>query len=387
MKRLMTIFAISLLALYGCEGNKQPADELITVDVTASYPWKELVLQDFMDVEYIPLETNDEFLCRGFVRAVGHNHVIATNRNNDGNIYIFDRNGKALRIINKKGGSGDEYNHISSIVLNEENNEMFINDTYAKKILVLDLEGNLKRKLLHKSDFLFYEMFNFDQDNLICHDTYNEYDPSSPPHGQAFMLISKQDGRITKELQIPYKEKETIIIKTQPDEVTGMFYSYSPSSINPIMPYFNDYVLVELSADTIYKYSPDHTMAPIIERTPSIHSMNPQEFLIVNLLTDHYYFMEAIIKNMDYEATNLLYDKQEKAIFRYKVYNDDYTYKKEAYLKSRPLNGEIPSCQFLEADELIRDYKRGKLKGKLKDVAANLEEDSNPVIMLIKHKK
>ena len=32
-------------------------NELITVDVTKNYPEKELTLQDFMDVEYIPLET------------------------------------------------------------------------------------------------------------------------------------------------------------------------------------------------------------------------------------------------------------------------------------------------------------------------------------------
>lgn len=32
---------------------------------------KDLILQDFMDVEYIPLETNDEFINQGFVRATG----------------------------------------------------------------------------------------------------------------------------------------------------------------------------------------------------------------------------------------------------------------------------------------------------------------------------
>lgn len=82
-----------------------------------------------------------------------------------------------------------------------------------------------------------------------------------------------------------------------------------------------------------------------------------------------------------------MYDKQKKALFRYKVYNGDYTNDEEAFLKSRPLNGEIPSCQYLEAWKLVRDYNEGRLKGRLKEIAAKLDPEDNPVIMMIKHKK
>ena len=53
------MLAFILFIFSGCGGNKQSEDDLITVDVTAQYPKKELILQDFMDVEYIPLETTD----------------------------------------------------------------------------------------------------------------------------------------------------------------------------------------------------------------------------------------------------------------------------------------------------------------------------------------
>ena len=97
--------------------------------------------------------------------------------------------------------------------------------------------------------------------------------------------------------------------------------------------------------------------------------------------------MEVVEKVLPFSSTDIVYDKQENTLFRYKVYNSDYTYDKEAFLKSEPLNGEIPSCQYLEAWELIKDYKGGRLKGKLKDIASKLGEEDNPVIMLIKHKK
>ena len=51
MKQTNTILAIILLVvLAGCGENKQSTDDLITVDVSKSYPKKELILQDFMDV-------------------------------------------------------------------------------------------------------------------------------------------------------------------------------------------------------------------------------------------------------------------------------------------------------------------------------------------------
>ena len=53
----------------------------------------------------------------------------------------------------------------------------------------------------------------------------------------------------------------------------------------------------------------------------------------------------------------------------------------------RPLNDEIASWQILEAYQLVEDYEKGKLKGKLKEIASKLDKEDNPVIMLIKYKK
>jgi len=37
--------------------------------------------------------------------------------------------------------------------------------------------------------------------------------------------------------------------------------------------------------------------------------------------------------------------------------------------------------------QLVEAHKKGLLKGKLKEIAATLDEEDNPVIMLVKHKK
>jgi hypothetical protein len=70
------------------------------------------------------------------------------------------------------------------------------------------------------------------------------------------------------------------------------------------------------------------------------------------------------------------------------VYNGDYTGKEEMYMNVlRPVNHEIESWQALEAHRLVESYEKGELQGRLKEIAAGLDEESNPVVMLVKHRK
>ena len=83
-----------------------------------------------------------------------------------------------------------------------------------------------------------------------------------------------------------------------------------------------------------------------------------------------------------------MYDRQENKFSGYIVYNGDFSNKKEVYMNAgRLVNHEIISWQRLEAYQLVESYKKGELKGQLKEIAATMNEESNPVIMLIKHKK
>jgi hypothetical protein len=392
MKRANTILAMILFAMAGCGGCRQSdiqSDDLITVDVTKSYPKKELILQDFMDVEYIPLETNDEFVTQGMVLAIGKEIILVKNHVDDGDIFIFDRKGKGIKKINRKGQSGEEYTYITDIVLDEDAEEMFVSDHWARKISVYDLNGKFKRSFSHKDGTKYYDIYNFDRGNLICHDGYFSNDGAA--NRQPFMIISKQNGSITKEIQIPF-EKKFLAVMILRDEANKTTYS-AKANYSPIIPSFNNWIVIEPSSDTIYSYSPDHTMTPFIARIPSIQSMDPEVFLFPGILTDRYYFMESVKKIYDFGAqdgfpgTDLMYDRQEKAIFKYTVYNDDYSDKRPVLMKTQPVNDEVVTWQRIYADRLVDTYEKGHLKGRLKEIAATLDEEDNPVIMLIKHKK
>ena len=391
MKRSTTISAAILFVMFGfigCNQSKPQSEGLIIVDVTnTDYPIKELILQDFMDVEYIALETNDDFINQGFVQSIGQKIIVVKNGINDGDIFIYKRKtGEAIRKFNHKGQGAEEYVAISGIVLDEDKYEMFVTDNVSRRMLVYNLDGKYLRSFKFQKNAMYKKIYNFDKQNLIC------YDFSSSNEGQSFAIISKQDGSITQEIQIPFEEIKTIYIFLR-DEANDMTYGAAPY-IYPIIPVpNNNWILVEPSSDTIYSYSSEYEMKPFLTRVPSIQSMNPEVFLLPSVVTDRYCFMEIVKKEYSFStgkgfpSTFLMYDRQEKSIFRYTVNNADYSYKNIVNMVLSPESSEVAFYHKIEPSGLVDSYKKGELKGKLKEIASKLDPEDNPVIMLIKHKK
>jgi len=81
-----------------------------------------------------------------------------------------------------------------------------------------------------------------------------------------------------------------------------------------------------------------------------------------------------------------MYDMQENTIHNYTVINDDYSTKKTLEFSTFNANKTIAFWQKIEAYELIEINQKGELKGALKEIASKLNEDDNPVIMLVKYK-
>lgn len=385
MKQIKTILAIVLLAvLAGCGGNRDSKDDLIVVDVSKSYPEKELILQDLMDVEYLALETSDEFLTQGLVKDVGKEYVLVTNRTNDGDILLFDRQtGKGVRKINRKGQGAEEYPRIQGIILDEANGEIFVK-TLGNKILVYDLSGGFKRCLNLGREVS--SVFDYDKEHLICYDM-SDYHSKGGERSKAYhIILSKQDGSVTGEIFIPFKTINTPIVKDGDRFVANYSYQIRLSR--------GQWTLMDASSDTIYNYEPDGTLTPCVVRTPSAPAMQPEVFLYMGISTDRYCFMQTVQNVFNFEKGNgfyddeLVYDKKEKALFQVTVCNGDYVEKRPVAMTAKSINREIEDVTTLNAPRLVEIYKEGGLKdGKLKEIASKLDEEDNPVVMLIKQKR
>jgi hypothetical protein len=263
------------------------------------------------------------------------------------------------------------------ITLDEDNNEMFVND--VGKILVYDLFGNFKRSFNHIGDNMSYRIYNFDKDHLIH--------VSKDREGrQQHIIISKHDGSLVKTIEIPYKEVKSPISSRTLDGGMTVSSSYN---YNSIIPYQNGMIVVESSSDTLFKLLSDYSITPFILRTPSIQSMETEVFLFPFIFTERYCFMESFRKEGEFPRTNLMYDKQEKLIYTFTLVNADFSTKRFVNISFAEISylQDVAFWQKLEAYELIEANEKGELKGKLKEVAAELNDDSNPVIMLIKYRK
>ena len=385
--RKTNIWFLNLLFFTGIGfGSCNQADKdskYITVNVNENYPEKEIVLQDFMDVEYIPLETTDEFITQGAVLSIGDKYILIKNYVNDGNIYVFDRKtGKGIRKINRKGQGGEEYAFIVSAALDEDNEEIFVNST--KKILVYDLSGNFKRSFNTADDADYMDVFNYDKNNLICYDMTVYYRDGEEKEKEFYhSIISKQDGSVTRGISIPFKTVKAPFVR-QGDVIAAI-------PVRALIPCQDNWLLVETSSDTIYSYRPDkNLLSPFIVRKSS---GEPDVLITMGPVTDRYYFFKKIEKKFDFSkgngfpTTDLMYDKEEDSFFEPVIFNADYINKQEVNVTENVGNGDVATYQNLAADRLVEAYADNKLKSPLKEIAEKLNEESNPVVMLIKYKK
>lgn len=378
MTNLYRIIIFSIFLLFtSCEHNQKTFRKKypISINIEKDYVQKKIVLQEFMDIEYIALETSDIFLSQGQILCVGKDIIVVKNNIQDGNIFLFDKKGKGVRVLNRCGAGPEEYTMIFRAALDENNKELFINDAISRKINVYDLGGNFKRSFSYDGNLRIDDIFNFNDENLIGKVGNEENNVS------IFEIISKRDGSIVKDLKIYYEQKKTTRIDSDGDFF--ILYPYTP-----LLPSDENWILSEVSSDTIFKLSTDYRLNPFIVRTPSMRFLDSDIFLFPKILTSLYYFMEKVEKKTNrFVKTDLVYDQSEEKTYRYSLYNDDLLDKQPLNTTTlKPLDDGSGFWQVMEAHKLIELYKKDKLKGQLKALAAELEEDANPVIMLAKNK-
>ncbi|GHT60073.1 hypothetical protein AGMMS50239_08230 [Bacteroidia bacterium] len=385
VKQFFFIIASLILASCGDKSNKQT--EVIIVDVTETYPAKEMHLQDIADVKYVPLGSNEEFLIGDYFRiaSVDDERIVIFSRNH---IFTFDPAGNPLTLINKTGQKkGEEYNSIYKSIIEPHQKKILIFDLSQHKCLVFDLQGNYERDFpisTNNEYITINDLENFDENNLILY-TENLFEINKTP----FLILSKNDGKIMKQIEIPF---EKIIIPAIVDAERGVAMSVNYKSIQLLK---SGFLLTELSSDTIYHLSSSGQLSPFIARTPAIQSMNKPVFLLFGAETVRYLFMSTVVFKFDFESftgfpeTPLIYDKKEEQTYQCVLYNDDYPSKKQAGIENSTnfINtANATAVVLFQAYELIEAYKQGNLNGQLKEIASKLTEDDNPVLMVAKFK-
>ena len=111
MRKTEWSYTLIFLLLLACNNKNVQEQDLITVDVTISYPKKILILQDLFDIEYVSLETSDEYITSGTPNDIEGDCLLISDaiRNNTGNIFLFGKDGKGIKKISRLGQGAEEY--------------------------------------------------------------------------------------------------------------------------------------------------------------------------------------------------------------------------------------------------------------------------------------
>lgn len=373
---------ITFLLLAGCSTSPQKENgSYLEIKANQTPHEKEIILQEIAEeISYIPLETNDTMLLRGVFLSIC-NEGIAVMHQVDGQVFLFDGKGKAKGSISRKGGGPEEYVGMQQAVVDWKRNELFVLD-YKPHIKVYDLNGNYKRTLSMPIKVRDREMYPYSDSHLVFFkevpDTeIGQADKDFAPY-QPIILLDKSTGQT---ITLPYTKTSNVSIRLSSGWVNN--YAIYASGKNVY--------LSDVSSDTIYQLHPStHKVEPIMVRIPSLNSMDGERFLL-NLegITDRYAFLLRTNKEIkgraDQYIQEWMYDIQTGEALLPIFKNEDYPSMKLDAHALIHCQGE-DNCLFmkLEAFELIEALENGELNGELKSIAERLQEDDNPVLMVVK---
>jgi hypothetical protein len=375
-----------------CHNSKNEDFTLITVDLSKDYPLNDTIsIQQLGKVEYIPLETDDHFLCDGYdgIKFINNEIIVFYNISNN-DFLIFNSDGKAINKFNRQGQGPEEYLTLYGVIYDSGRRELFINSS-DRLLKVYDLHGNFKRQLINFNDFIhninYKELYSLDEYNFLLFSSERD---STGSVINKFSLFSKQSG----------EEVNTLNINTMPYHIIQNYFSrgersvlMDSMSINGRFPKFivkhiHSFFYNEYRSDTIFEFSNDlNTQNPIIIREPSIYSHNFKGFLFLDIVTQDNYFLRFYKTTFDSMPEWLMVNKKTKQITRQNFYNEDDLNKNKVYFGSETGNlkkiDDKTYYKLFDAFTLKEAYYSNELQGELKELAAKIKEDDNPVLMII----
>ena len=359
------------------------------LDLNVRYPKKIVDLQDIADVEYIVLETHEDGLVSGsFYTTLTDSLIITYNSSND--ILIFYRDGRFSHSFNREGGSGKEHSLISeNLCVNPEQKEIYIYESARGRIQVYSFDGQHKRTLKVKGDgFEFGRLFYIDTKSMLLEDR-NDVGPNGN-NPRPYYRLSVADGS-KKRLPLTV-EKRISNAECRYVKESDLFWGISVN-ISPVANINGELIISDFALDTVFAYR-DERLIPIARKVNWMKKSGVPWLVTLDAITDKYYLWHAIekdTKKMVWPDKTFLQDRYTGECTQIKLADKNITDKKyrfrhraSANLFCLP-NGYI--MQYYSAYRLVELYKEGKLQGELKEIASNLTEDDNSVLMLAKFKE
>lgn len=437
MKKYVTIL-ISVCLLSACGGRQTETDEngkplVIDLQTAISSPVKEMLLSDVAeDIEIIPLETKEETMFHRDLHIISFRHGILLcpgGGEKTRPIMLFDRQGKFVRYIGSIGQGPEDMLLHASIGYDEDKQEIIVPDMVDLK--VYGINGKFKRKLFKYREDGEYWYANRDAREIRDYrfaDGYHIFRrmfPVPTVNESWQIMIFDYNGRLVAKIADPINVQHEDKIAV--DLMTAMPSSYW-HCIAPIMSFYHGTHSILFDAnDTIYLLpaSKERLIPRYLMKTGS-EVFTPEVLHSIDQTGD---FLNKYIQPRDIlETQDYIYLVAEKGVYSHlcrfnkmtgevqSVHNKGEVIHQKAmgihvrradapgftddlaggcsffprHTNDNEWIGVIPAERLLheiDIEELERkEVKLPHRKKQLIDVLRNLNEDDNPVLMIVKLK-
>ena len=390
---ILYLFILSIFVA-GCFSYEQSHEGLPYIDVTKTYCEKEVDLTDIADVHYLHLNTkNEDFLYQGSIDYVTQNTIVIVDRSSN-SILLFSKNGEPKSRFNRRGQGPEEYSRASSIMYDEDKDEVYIIPDFNDHMKIYSSSGEYKRTLTFPQINIGNQLGFFDNQSILVYDntklwrninkqySVDKTDVAKHVNDSSFFLISTTDGKVLEYIELPSNNSIDISTIKQGDISGQIGYTRVRKCIDGVL-------LYNPETDTVFLYNNDKSLSPFIDKKPLLSNLDPMVVMDICMDTESFQFL-SIYPYLKGEFPSPIYymrDKNTGEIVRPKVILPDY---KEKNLNFDPrLQNYYENGYHFELDlfELKEAYKENKLSGKLKELVATLdEEEDNNVFMLVQFK-
>lgn len=395
----VSILGIILLLLLSCTGpsTHSLSNELIEIDVKKEYPKKDIVLNDIAEITYIPLETNDSSVIHPSFEISLSTDTIITGDYFQSKLFFFNKKGDYLGGFKRCcGQSGTEYHSLNLFTVDYTQQELYVyDDFFLSYILVYDFSGNFKRRIKLPKQVWLRHLYVYDDKNLIGYSKWSwhgKFDGKSDVvEENPYYFIDKQTG-VMSPVPITIKKRISDDVKFR-DEKTGESMLTS-LYMNPMLKTKDGFIIADPSLDTVYHFVND-VLTPVTVFKNRDMEENLVDLHSVIFYSDRYLLLEVQKKEVDYARKTLVEhpnhflfcDRETQEICEATLYISDKTSKLK--IDSYDVS-EIPDNMFVSlftAGYLKWLLEQGTLKGELKKIAENLDEEANSVMMIAKFKQ
>jgi len=389
------LFAILLIIASCNPETKEIPQQIETIIIDISSKELDSVLLSSMveDIEYIKLEaTPDSYITFCEETEIGEKYIVVLRKQS---IYVFNRKGKYLNRIGRKGKGPGEYTFPRLLRLSKDEKYLFFHDSPRRKILQYELDGTF----ISETEIHFYptnvRLLNTNIPIFFNSSTMNHiYDSIT-------LFTINNNGLVDKKIL----SKCIPVLMEEP----GTFYVAD----NLLNNYYDSLTYWEEFCDTIYRVSPDYTVIPkylldikefkmpievILNSERNIIEIHKYFELIEFTETKDYIF---IFGHKNYKLNRIIYDKN-KRISR-NLYFDENSYSGRSLINDFdggypifPSNLVNPKTLFVTFD--VNSYKTQLQSGYTKtpdkikypekqkqfqELLDNADENDNPVIMIV----